>query len=937
MWAETPAFLVRLAPSVNRREATFHPPLESVAASATAALDAFLSATSGIPRVGVDPATAKSSDWIPTVGLHEPVARDARTKVRDAMTRAELAPRSLAKLFDPHMELLTMDVEAYLETFSAAEKKLEVYAEAIDEYQARAEAIEATSTARVRCGMYEVDCSGLKRTLADAASNVARLLLEQVRETATKSKTKVVKAYEHIRATVTKESETGEQCVALKKYMKFLPEELDTLKTEIAANQARDEFLEGYFHDVPEEDFQLSVTAYGWPLKMKELLIKASVSAEKEFRKFEAGVKQRRKDFAERLEQFKARIAEFEETDNVVEREDIANKVRALVDDLAAAQTESEEINVEELLFSFAPTKYGPQINSMNNALDPFKKLWITTQTMFKNHRDWLTGPFSALDPDKIDEDVGDAYRIVFKLQKVFSGLTGGDRLPGPLKVAMACLDKIEDFKTYTPLINAVCNPGLRDRHWTQMTDVIGVVGFELKKDDHTLAPALARQGRPGTSRQADGVLRLGEPRVELREDPGQDAGGLEGVEVRAQAVERDGHVHPRGGPIDEAQALLDDHIVKTQAMRASPFAKPHIDRIIPWEAKLTRLQDIVDQWLKCQSKWLYLEPIFGSEEIMKQIPKEGAAFKNMDATWRRIIEDIRAKPAAIGAPDIPDLLEDLENANRELDVVEKGLNDFLDLKKLAFPRFFFLSNDELLEILSEAKDPLRVQPFMKKCFEAVREVEFTEKITMTSMISVEGEQVPLCKEIDPAETGAGGEVDARVRGRDEGLDAQGDGAIHRRVRSKIARGVDARVARSGGDRGIAGALDRRGDRGYRRGRTRGFAEVLGEVQRAAEQHRQHGARRTDQTRARDDVCAGHDRRPRPRCRRADGEGRGERREGFQVVGAAAVFLGGRHPQGSDDQRRGAVRIRVPGQLVAASHHPADGSMLSHADGGDSP
>ena len=43
----------------------------------------------------------------------------------------------------------------------------------------------------------------------------------------------------------------------------------------------------------------------------------------------------------------------------------------------------------------------------------------------------------------------------------------------------------------------------------------------------------------------------------------------------------------------------------------------------------------------------------------------------------------------------------------------------------------------------------------MKKCFEAVREVEFTEKITMTSMISVEGEQVPLCKEIDPAETGA--------------------------------------------------------------------------------------------------------------------------------------------------------------------------------------
>ena len=48
------------------------------------------------------------------------------------------------------------------------------------------------------------------------------------------------------------------------------------------------------------------------------------------------------------------------------------------------------------------------------------------------------------------------------------------------------------------------------------------------------------------------------------------------------------------------------------------------------------------------QGKWLYLEPIFSSEEIMKQIPKEGSAFRHMDATWRNIMAAVKLKPAII-------------------------------------------------------------------------------------------------------------------------------------------------------------------------------------------------------------------------------------------------------------------------------------------------
>ncbi|KAI9173154.1 dynein heavy chain [Blastocladiella emersonii ATCC 22665] len=195
----------------------------------------------------------------------------------------------------------------------------------------------------------------------------------------------------------------------------------------------------------------------------------------------------------------------------------------------------------------------------------------------------------------------------------------------------------------------------------------------------------------------------------------------------------------------DDLFSVCSEHLNSLQAMRMSPYYRVFEEEAGSWEDKLNRVQLLFDVWIDVQRQWVYLEGVFtGSADIKHLLPVETSRFQNINTEFMAVMKKVYKSPYVLDVLNIQNIQKSMERLADLLTKIQKALGEYLERERSAFPRFYFVGDEDLLEIIGNAKDVERVQKHLKKMFAGISTVTTGNDGEITAIKSKEGETVPF-------------------------------------------------------------------------------------------------------------------------------------------------------------------------------------------------
>lgn len=421
----------------------------------------------------------------------------------------------------------------------------------------------------------------------------------------------------------------------------------------------------------------------------------------------------------------------------------VANTATVLnLDSLLIQVEEDRKDIIDQEIKLFGKAKEYKDVLDLRKKLAPVQELW-TSLSQFMNTRNSIYDKkVFEINILELDEAISDAERAYKRLKETFA------KSKEELKVVEQLDKRVDLVKQDYNKIVMVCNKGLVERHWDQIKQALNNTSFNYRED--RLSDLLEMPEVEHALPTISDISRQATTEYKLQQMLGKIESEWKEKKFEMLDYKNTDTIIFAGAAFEEIQMMLDENVLRIQTIRSDPGVAFIEAEAASWEELLVFLQEACEIWVKVQQAYVYLLPVFNSEDIRTHMAKATTEFRRVQTTWEDLTNEVSDDPTVTSLKNIPQLLPRLKDSLTTMELILKELDDYLDMKRAKFSRFYFLSNEEMLSILSETKDPQLVQPHLRKCFEGIAELVFTIENDITGMKSDMGEIIDFETKIVP-------------------------------------------------------------------------------------------------------------------------------------------------------------------------------------------
>ncbi|NP_001406856.1 dynein axonemal heavy chain 2 isoform 1 [Mus musculus] len=660
--------------------------------------------------------------------------RKIQAQISSGMTNNASLLQNYLKTWDMYREIWEINKDSFIRRYQRLNPPVSSFDADIARYTEVANNVQKEETV-LNIQFVMLDCSHLKFSLVQHCNEWQNKFTTLLKEMAAG---RLADLHSYLKDNAEKIShppQTLEELGVSLQLMDTLQHDLPNLETQIPPIHEQFTILEKYEVPVPDTVLEMLESLNGEWLTFQQILLDSEQMLKKHKEKFKTGLIHAADDFKKKahnlLEDFEFK-GPFTSTVGHTAALDQIAQMRAM---LMAMRDEENNLRSNLGIFKIEqPVSKDLQI--LEKELDALQQVWEITRDWEESWNQWKMGCFQTLQTEAMESMAHGLFRRLTRLAKEYK-----DR---NWEIIETTRSKIEQFKRTMPLISDLRNPALRERHWDQVKEEVQRE-FDQESESFTLEQIV----KLGMDQHVEKIAEISASATkELAIEVGLQniAKTWDSTQLDIVPYKDKGHHRLRG--TEEVFQALEDNQVALSTMKASRFVKAFEKDVDHWERCLSLILEVIEMVLTVQRQWMYLENIFLGEDIRKQLPNESALFDQVNNNWKAIMDRMNKDNNALRSTHYPGLLETLIEMNAILEDIQKSLDMYLETKRHIFPRFYFLSNDDLLEILGQSRNPEAVQPHLKKCFDNIKLLKIqkvggsSSKWEAVGMFSGDGEYI---------------------------------------------------------------------------------------------------------------------------------------------------------------------------------------------------